>query len=94
MTKFTQIPQCSEELRMCFNKDTRRNGIMTPLYFVFCVYIKKQSMKILFYVDFVVVTDLTEVTMTNKNDQMELAKLAEQAERYNISSYSVFELVM
>jgi hypothetical protein len=31
MTKFTQIPQCSEELRMCFNKDTRRNGIMTPL---------------------------------------------------------------
>ncbi len=31
MTKFTQIPQPSEELRICFNKDTRRNGIMTSL---------------------------------------------------------------
>jgi hypothetical protein len=31
MTKFTQIPQSSEELRICFNKDTRRNGIMTSL---------------------------------------------------------------
>ena len=31
MTKFTQIPQSSEELRFCFNKDTRRNGIMTSL---------------------------------------------------------------
>ncbi len=31
MTKFTQIPQVSEELRICFNKDTRRNGIMTSL---------------------------------------------------------------
>jgi hypothetical protein len=32
MTKFTQIPQSSEELRMCVHKDTRRNGIMTPLH--------------------------------------------------------------
>ena len=31
MTKFTQIPQSSEELRICFKKDTRRNGIMTSL---------------------------------------------------------------
>ncbi len=31
MTKFTQIPQVSEELRICFNKDTRRNGIITSL---------------------------------------------------------------
>ena len=31
MTKFTQIPQSSEELRICFNKDTRHNGIMTSL---------------------------------------------------------------
>jgi hypothetical protein len=32
MTKFTQIPQSSKEVRICFNKDTRRNGIMTSLY--------------------------------------------------------------
>jgi hypothetical protein len=31
MTKFTQIPQSSEELRICFDKDTQRNGIMTSL---------------------------------------------------------------
>jgi hypothetical protein len=31
MTKFTQIPQSSEELRIYFKKDTRRNGIMTSL---------------------------------------------------------------
>ncbi len=31
MTKFTQIPQSSEEIRIYFNKDTRRNGIMTSL---------------------------------------------------------------
>ena len=33
MAKFTQIPQSSEELRVCFNKDTRINGIMTSLIF-------------------------------------------------------------
>ena len=31
MTKFTQIPQSSKEVCICFNKDTRRNGIMTSL---------------------------------------------------------------
>ena len=31
MTRFTQIPQSSKEVRICFNKDTRRNGIMTSL---------------------------------------------------------------
>ena len=34
MTKFTQIPQLPEELRICFNKDTRRNGIMTSLCYI------------------------------------------------------------
>jgi hypothetical protein len=46
MIKFTQIPQSLEELSMCVNNDTRRNGIMTPLtktgtfYFVLEKYIK------------------------------------------------------
>jgi hypothetical protein len=31
MTKFTQIPQSSEGVRIFFNKDTQRNGIMTSL---------------------------------------------------------------
>ncbi len=31
MIKFTQIPQSSEEIRIYFKKDTRRNGIMTSL---------------------------------------------------------------
>ena len=41
MTKFTQIPQSSEELRICFKKDTRRNGIMTSLVlsFIFLIYV-------------------------------------------------------
>jgi hypothetical protein len=38
MTKFTQIPQSSEELRICFNKDTRRNGIMTSLVKIILIY--------------------------------------------------------